>query len=226
MQWLTNFSLVMRSNITTLREKCEDPERMIHQLLIDMEHELEKVRDSVAGAIADEIQLGKSVKQAEQEVDSWAERATSALKRGNEDAAKDALEQKVYADQRSEDLRREYDKQKEQTEKLRQSVVELETKIRQARQKQTLLLARMTRANSSNRINQALVNANSKSAFAQFSRLEKSADRAEAMAEAYDRLDGRDPDAEELAREFEEAERSEKVAAEFEELKARVQEED
>ena len=46
------------------------------------------------------------------------------------------------------------------------------------------------------------------------------------MAEAYDRLDGRDPDAEELAREFQDAERKERIAAEFEELKARVQEKD
>ena len=71
MGWLTQFSLVMRSNITTIREKFEDPERMLHQLLIDMEEELEKVRNSVAGAIADEIQLGKKVEQARSEAERW-----------------------------------------------------------------------------------------------------------------------------------------------------------
>ena len=42
MKWLTNFSLVMRSNITTLKEKIEDPERMLHQLIIDMAEELDR----------------------------------------------------------------------------------------------------------------------------------------------------------------------------------------
>ena len=52
MQWLSTFSFVMRSNITTLRERFADPERMLHQLIIDMDQELERVRASVAGAIA------------------------------------------------------------------------------------------------------------------------------------------------------------------------------
>jgi phage shock protein A len=226
MQWLNSFSLIMRSNITTLREKFEDPERMIHQLIIDMEHELELVRNSVAEAIADEIQLGKKVQKAKSDVDGWTERATASLKRGDEAAAEAALEQKVAAQQRAESLETEYAKQKTETEKLRKSVGDLEGKIRQARQKQTLLLARMTRANSTVRINQALDRATSKSAFAQFSRLEQRADRAEAMSEAYDRLDGRDPEAEELEEQFAAAERKEQIAKELEELKSRVQAED
>jgi phage shock protein A len=216
----------MRSNVTTLREKFEDPERMIHQLIIDMEHELERVRGSVAEAIADEIQLGKKVKKAKAEVDQWNERATSALKRGDESSAESALEQKVLSQQRAESLDTEYAKQKVETEKLRKAVLDLEGKIRQARQKQTLLLARMTRANSTMRINKALDRATSKSAFAQFSRLEERAERSEAMTEAYDRLDGRDPAAEELEEEFAEAERKAQIAKELEELKTRVSTED
>ena len=52
MRWLQNFSLIMKSNIRVLQEKIENPERMVEQLIIDMEEELEKVRDSVADAIA------------------------------------------------------------------------------------------------------------------------------------------------------------------------------
>ena len=71
MKWLANFSLIMRSNLTALCERCEDPERMLHQLLIDMESELGRVRESVAGAIADEIQLGRKVQQADEEAETW-----------------------------------------------------------------------------------------------------------------------------------------------------------
>ncbi|MBI2826974.1 MAG: PspA/IM30 family protein [Planctomycetia bacterium] len=226
MSWLENFTLIMRSSILTLREKVEDPERMLHQLIIDMEEELERVRASVAGAIADEIQLGERVQKAREEAEHWLERATTALRRGDEAAAKSALEQKALADERATSLDKEYAKQKEQTAKLQEAVRDLDAKIRQARQKQTLLLARLTRADSAQRIHTALNRTTSRSAFAQFNRLEQRVERAEAMSEAYDRLEGKDPDAVELERRFAETDRQERLQREFDELKRRVQTDD
>jgi len=223
MSWLNTFSFVMRANVTTLRERFSDPERMLHQLIIDMEEELGRVRESVAGAIADQIQLERKVKKTQEEVDHWSERATSAIHRSDESAARLALEQKLMCQQRVDSLTVELAKQREQTDKLRSAVQELEDKIRQARQKQTLLLARLTRAESSSRINQALNSVQSKSAFAEFRRLEDRVEREEAMSEAYDRLEGRDPAADELERQFEESDRKERLEKEFEELKNRVQ---
>lgn len=223
MGWINTFSLVMRSSITSLREKVEDPERMLHQLIVDMDDELERVRGAVAGAIADEIQLGTKCRAAREESKNWFDRATTAVRRGDEATAKAALEQKVLLEQRADDLDREYATQKEQTAKLQHSVRELEDKIRQARQKQTLLLARLVRADSAQKVQTALKNTSSRSAFAQFSKLESRVDRAEAVSQAYDRLDGIDPDATELERKFKETERQEKLQTELEELKRKVQ---
>jgi phage shock protein A len=222
MRWVDTFSLVMRTSITTLWEKVQDPERMLHQLIVDMEEELESVRASVAAAIADEVQLGKKVEQTRQDVNSWVDRATSALGRGDEQGAHAALEQKLLAEERLTHLEKEYQKQKEQTAKLQRSVRDLDDKIRQARQKRTLLLARLARADSTSRINQALDRTARQSAFNEFNRLEQRVERAEAMSEAYDRLDDRDPQAEELERKFDESERKERLKREFEELKSRV----
>lgn len=222
MGWFRNFSLVMRSSVTTLREKFENPERMINQLVIDMEEELERVRASVAEAIADEIQLGRKAEKTREETQQWMDRATKSLKREDEKSAKAALEQKGLAQQRADRLEEEHLKQKEQTAKLQRSVRDLDDKIRQARQKRSLLLARLARADSTQKVNQALHQADSRSAFAQFSRLEQKVDRAEAMSEAYDRLEDRDPDAAELERQFEEQERKQLLEKEFEELKSRV----
>ncbi len=225
MNWINNFSLVMRSSITTLREKFEDPERMLHQLIVDMDEELESVRESVAEAIADEIQLGKRVQKARHEADQWMQRAMSALKRDDEQTSRAALDQKVKAEERADSLQEAYDKQKDQTAKLQNSVGDLEDKVREARRKRTLLLARMARADSAQRINRALDRAESRSAFAQFGRLEERVERSEAMGEAYDRMEGRDPDAEELERQFKEDERQDRVEKELEDLKQRVGEE-
>ena len=223
MKWFDSFTLVMRSNITTLREKVEDPERMLHQLIIDMQEELERIRHSVAEAMADEIQLRKQVARTREEAEQWMERATVSLRRGDESGAKAALEQKVMAEQRADALEQEYHKHKEQVEELHRSVRELEDKIRQAKQKQTLLLARMVRAESKENIQHAMNRANSRSAFAHFDRLEKKIEHSEAMNEAYKRLDGVDPDAEELKRHYEGEERKRHLEQELEALKQRLQ---
>jgi phage shock protein A len=224
MAWLDRFSLVMTSSITTLREKFEDPERMLHQLIVDMDDELESVRRSVALAIADEIQLRKRAEKSRQEVETWQERAAAALKRGEEVTAQAAIEQRILSAERAESLGEEHEKQKTQTAKLQQAVRDLEDQIRQAQQKRTLLLARLARANSAQRINDALDRTGNRSAFAQFRRLEDRVDRAEAMSEAYERLDGRDPDADELAQSLAAAERKAQALSEFEALKRRIAE--
>lgn len=224
MNWLSQFSLVMRSSITSLRESVENPERMIHQLVIDMEDELDRVRRSVAEAIADEIQMRKRAQRERSDADSWSERATAALKRNNEDAARQALEQKIAATERADKFEAEHVKQQAEVNKLQNAVRDLEDKIRQAKQKKTLLTARMARASSTQKISEALDRTHSQSAFAQFSRFEEKVERQEALSEAWDRMEGKDPDAAELQREMDAMERKDRVAAELAELKARVTE--
>lgn len=223
MKWLTSFSLVMRSNITTLREKVEDPERMLHQLIIDMEEELDRIRGSVAEAVADEIQMRKRCQRQREEATQWQQRAASAVGRNDDRTARAALDQKLAAAARAERYETEHAKQKIEVDKLRRAVCDLEDKIRQARQKKTLLTARMARATSARKINDALERTSSRSAFAQFQKMEDRVDREEAVSAAWDQLDGRDPDAEQLQRQFEQEERDEKLTAELEALKNALQ---
>lgn len=222
MGWMERFSLVMRTNLSVICERFENPERMVHQLLIDMEEELAAVRRSVAEAMADEIQLRHKVDAARKEAEQWLEHAKSAIERKDNANAEAALQQKLLAAERADDLTKEYDRQKQQTAKLRDSVRNLEDKIRQARQRQTLLLARMRRADSTRRINSALGRAQDVSAFAEFDRMETRVERAEALAEAYDRLDGKEPEVEELERRFQEQQRADRVKQELESLRQQV----
>src|SRR5580765_6988399 len=101
MRWIETFSFVMRSSITSLREKIEDPERLLNQMIIDMDEELLRVRESVAAAIADEILLRNKARAAADDAVQWNDRAVSALARGDEEGAKSALDQKILAEQRA-----------------------------------------------------------------------------------------------------------------------------
>ncbi len=222
MKWLTQFSLIMRSNLTTLKDKIEDPERTLLQLLIDMEDELDSVRSKVAEAIADEIQMRHRTERERAEVGKWTDRAAQALKRGDETTARSALDQKLSAQQRAERFENELARQQKDVLKLQDAVRDLEDKIRQAKQKKTLLTARLARAESNQKIHDVMERTSSNSAFAQFNRLEEKVDRQEALSEAWDRMDGKDVDAMELERKLEAAERDERLADELAMLKASV----
>ena len=143
MQWLDTFTLVMRSQMTVLRERVENPERLIHQLILDMEEELEVARQRVAAAMADELLLGREVENQAAKADHWMEQATQALKTGDEAAAKAALARKRDAEERRITLKEVYETQREQSRQLQEAFLDLEQKIRQARRKQRLLLAKM-----------------------------------------------------------------------------------
>lgn len=223
MKWLNQFSLVMRSSITSLRESVENPERLLHQLVIEMQQELETVRSSVAEAVADEIQMRKRIQRERDEAESWMQRAEAAMKRGDESSSKSALQQRIAAQNRADRLAAEHGKQRVEVAKLQEAVQDIEDKIRQAKQKQTLLTARLARAESTRKIHSALDRSTSDSAFAQFNRLEDKVDRQEALCEAWDRLDGKEPDSRELQRKFEAAEREEHLQSELEQLKARLE---
>jgi len=222
MKWLSQFNLVMRSTVTSLREVVEDPQRMLHQLIIDMEEELDRVRRSVAETIADEIQLRKRAQREQDDADRWLERASQAMKRGDEATAKAALEQKLTSQQCADRLSQDHAKQQLEVSKLKSSVGDLEDKIRQARHKKTLLTARLTRATSTQKIHQAMDRSQSQSAFSQFNRLEEKVEREEAIIEAWDQMDGHDPDAAELERKFEADERKQRVEEELAKLKKMV----
>ncbi|MBL8818866.1 MAG: PspA/IM30 family protein [Planctomyces sp.] len=222
MKWLSQFSLIMRSSVTALREKVEDPERMLHQLILDMEAELDRVRGSVAEAIADEIQMQRRIERERLDVEKWNERAVTSLQRKDETSARTAIDQRVLAEERVARYVEEFAKQQKEVSKLRHAVQDLEDKIRQAKHKKTLLTARLVRAESARRIHTAMDRTTSESAFAQFSRLEEKVDRQESLGEAWEQLEGRCPEADEIARQFESDERRNRVDAELASLRAQV----
>ncbi|MCM2370549.1 PspA/IM30 family protein [Aporhodopirellula aestuarii] len=222
MKWFSQFSLIMRSNVTSLCEQVENPERMLHQLILDMQEELAKVKHSVAEAIADEILMRKTVEREQADVERWGQRAEDAVRRGDDSSAKAALQRQIASRSRAEQYAGEHATQQAEVQKLRDAVRNLEDKIRQAKQKKTLLTARLARATSTNKINSVIDRVDSQSAFSQFERLSERVDREEAVSEAWQRLDGEQDEDDALHRKFEQDELTRQLDSELESLKARV----
>src|SRR3989442_1669893 len=78
-------STLIRSNISDLIARAENPEKMLNQLIVDMRSQLAKAKQQVAGAIADEKRLAAQVEQEKKSAEDWEKRAVLAVQEGHED---------------------------------------------------------------------------------------------------------------------------------------------
>src|SRR2546427_10814543 len=84
-------STLIRSNISDLIARAEDPEKMLNQLIVDMRSQLAKAKQQVAGAIADEKRLAAQGDQEKQSAGDWEKRAVLAGEGGGDDPGEQAL---------------------------------------------------------------------------------------------------------------------------------------
>ncbi|GJG85074.1 hypothetical protein tb265_02550 [Gemmatimonadetes bacterium T265] len=201
------FSRVVRSNINDLISSAEDPEKMLNQLIADMNGQLVKAKQQVAAAIADERRL-KDQAEAEARLSSdWEGRAILAVNEGRDDLAKQALLRQSEHAEHARTLATTWDAHRNETEKLKGQLRELADKIEEAKRKKNLLLARQRRAEAQKRIAQTMSSISEKSAFEAFARMEEKIDQNERQLRAASEID-EEFTGDKLAREFKQLERS------------------
>ncbi len=166
------FSAVLRSNINDLISRAENPEKMLHQIIIDMRTQLAKAKQQVAGAIADEKRLKDQVEAEFRLAQEWEQRAMLAVKEGRDDLAKQALMRNNEHQTHAQTLDATWQTHQAETEKLKNSLRDLNDKIEEARRKKNLLIARAKRSEAQKRIAETMSSMSEKSAFEAFSRME------------------------------------------------------
>jgi phage shock protein A len=181
---------VISSNMNDLISKAENPEKMLNQMIIEMNEQLIDSKKAVAMAIADEKRLEREVTENRAKAEEWEKKAMLAVRAGRDDLAKEALvrkqEHKSYVGQ----LGTQWQAQKESVEKLKESLRGLQTKIEEASRKKNILIARAKRAEAQDKINKTMSSLQgSKSAFDTFDRMAKKIDELEARAEAQKELE-------------------------------------
>ncbi len=179
---------LIKSNINDLISKSEDPEKMLNQVVLDMNNQLVEAKKQVAASIADEKRLAK---QAEQELANsaeWERRAMMALRAGNEELAKEALNRKKEHDTLAQTFKDQWQKQKDAVERLKQALRMLNDKIEEAKRKKNVLIARKKRAEAQRAIQETMSGLKDQSAFETFDRMAQKIDQIEAEAEAGEEL--------------------------------------
>lgn len=184
------FRTVISSNINDLINKAENPEKMLNQVLLDMNQQMIESKKAVAMAIADEKKLEREVGENKALVADWERKAVIAVKANRDDLAKEALVRKQEYEGYVTQLSTQWQAQKESVEKLKDSLRQLQTKIDEASRKKNILIARAKRAEAQEKINQTMSSlSGNKSAFDTFERMSKKVDEIEARADAHKELE-------------------------------------
>src|SRR4029077_3166604 len=166
------FSSLLKSNINDLISRAEDPEKMLTQILVDMRGQLAKAKQQVATAIADEKRLKDQADAEYRQAQDWEQKAMLAVKEGRDDLAKQALLRQGEHVSHGQQLEQNWEQHRIETEKLKNSLRDLNDKIEEAKRKKNLLVARERRAEAQARIAETMSSMSEKSAFEAFSRME------------------------------------------------------
>lgn len=175
---------LIKSNLNDLISRSEEPEKMLNQIIIDMNAQLGEAKKQVASSIADEKRLAKQAEQEASTSAEWERRAMMAIRAGDEALAKEALARKKEHDSLAEQYKLQWQKQKAAVEQLKLALRALNSKIEEAKRKKNLLIARKKRAEAQKQIQETMHGLRNASAFEAFERMEGRINQMEAEAEA------------------------------------------
>jgi phage shock protein A len=185
---LDRVSTLVRANINDLLDRAEDPEKVIKQLLMDMNNQLIQVKTQVAAAIADEKRLYARYQEAQQQAEEWQRKAELAVAKGDDELAKQALARRNTFVQTAEGMQEQWQAQSAQVQALKDGLRQLEMKIDEATAKKDLLIARSRRAKAEETVHRTLSGVRGMGALSEFDRLEEKVEQQEARAAAYTEL--------------------------------------
>jgi phage shock protein A len=192
MGFFDRLSRLLRANLNDLVSKAEDPAKILDQSVADMQADLIKLRQAVATAIASQKRIQNQAEQAESQARAWYERAELALKKGEEDLAREALSRrKTYTDTATA-LNNQLNSQAGQVDTLKKSLVALESKIAEAKTKKEMLKARASAAQAQEQLHSAVSNLGTNTSMAAFEQMEEKVQLMEAKSQAMAELAGAD----------------------------------
>ena len=185
---------LVKANINDLLDKAENPEKMVKQIILDMDKELVKSTQALGKAMASERQIKKQYEDAAAKSKTWEDKAKIALTAGDQELAKKALSEKVKVDEQANQFKTMYDTISAQTETIRTQVEALKAKLNEAKSRQAMLIARSQMADTQKDLSKSLGGMGTSNAFAKMDKMEEKIQRKEAEADAFAEISGSIPE--------------------------------
>ena len=190
MALLERVATLVRANLNDLIDKAEDPEKMIKQIILDMQNQLLQVKTQVAIAIADQHLLEKKQKENDNAASEWVRKAELAVDKKQDDLARVALERSISYKELAESFAQQVSDQKAQVENLKSALSKLDQKLAEAQNKCDMLIAQHRRARALGKASDARSSMVDTSKAAGFDRMKRRVAHDEAVSEAKAELAG------------------------------------
>ena len=181
---LERVGTLIRANLNDMIDRAEDPEKMIKQVMMDMENQYLQVKTQVAVSIADQHMLEKKLRENEDSGKDWMRKAEVAVDKREDDLARAALDRFHTSQRLTQSYQEQVDDQKAQVEALKSALQKLEQKLDEAKSKRDLLLARHRRSVALGKAAHAQTALGDNSKSATFDRLKDRVHHSESVASA------------------------------------------
>jgi phage shock protein A len=181
---LDRMNRLIRANVNDLIDRAEDPEKMIDQILRDMESNIVTARSQVAAMIAQEKELEADLRETRELSTEWGEKAKRAVGAGKDDLAREALRRKRDNEENAKVYEQQFQTQQQGVEKLKQQLQLLESKYQQTMSQRDSLIARQRRAKATKQVAEFTSSLSPLDAGAELDRMERKIRGTEAQAAA------------------------------------------
>jgi phage shock protein A len=184
MALLERVSTLVRANLNDLIDKAEDPEKMIKQVILDMQNQLMQVKTQVAISIADQHLLEKKQKESQEKRAEWTRKAELAVDKKQDDLARAALERSMSYEQMAHSFDQQIADQRLQVDNLKSALRKLEQKLAEAEAKSDVLVAQHRRSRALSKASDANIAIGDASKAAAFDRMKRKVMHSEAVSQA------------------------------------------
>jgi phage shock protein A len=216
MALLERVATLIRANLNELVDRAENPEKMIKQVILDMQNQFMQVKTQVAIALADLHLLEKKQQENKMREEEWMRKAQLAVSKGDDKLARAGLDRAMSYKQMATNFVEQIEDQKSQVEVLKDALNALARKISEAEGKAEVLIAQHRRTKAVGRAADASQKAALQESGGAFVRMSNKVMHAEAVTQATIELSGED-----IERKFEKLEREQEIDRMLEELKGR-----
>ena len=220
---LTRIFNLFRATTSDLLDKAEDPEKMIKQMISDLEAQKKKAKEQMTEALALQKRLERDTEKEHQEAEKWEQKAILAVQNEKDDLAKEALTRKNEHLRRALDFEKQLEMHRNNADSLKESYQTMEDKIDEIKRKQGLLSVKQKQAEAQEKIYKTIEGLGDTSGIMDtIERAEEKVENLQARAEAYQEIN-MDSDQESLEKKFKELEHeSPNMEMELLELKKRA----
>jgi len=213
----SRFSDIVNSNLNAMLDKAENPERMLALMIEEMEQTLVDVRSMSAKTIADKKELSRRIKDIQNIIETWQQKAELALSKGREDLAKAALAERNEQQKNLTSMQEELHRVEAELNKLTTDISQLQDKLSDAKARRKGILARRQSAEVRLNLRKQTAQYNIDEAVSRFEQFEQKLDRIEAEIESYDMVSSKS-----LSQQIDELAANESLNDELEALKKKV----